>query len=167
MQHKIMFLGSEVRALVEHARNADLHIPTYEDCRAALGDEWVKGNIHIDAEHELARDTPPALHLVRDHGIYLMSNGWNDERSKLIAYGIGFKPPARNDMNRIIRFAQSLRLAAGADAFVIDLPIPGRTLESVFGVPLRDDEAFFVVLEPGPDGTAVTAFGRCPLLTEE
>ena len=114
---ELIFRGHEVRRLVEHAMSQERHYPTLSQLCELQGIGPKDNRSPEKATNEHMRKTPPGLHLVKDQGIYLMSNG-SDPRpaseSGLIAYAEGYGPGA--DRNEV-------RAAAGDDDFVEFLPV--------------------------------------------
>jgi len=69
---RLRFNAEMVKRLMDHAAASKLHRATYEQAYRMLGKGWVDGTVSA----ETVRDRiPAALHLVKDEGIYLASNG--------------------------------------------------------------------------------------------
>ena len=65
----LTFQATEIRPLVQHAFDRELHRPTYEQRIEFYGDGPFQPR-----PDELTK-SPPGLVLIHDQGIYLMSNG--------------------------------------------------------------------------------------------
>lgn len=105
----LKFCPADVEVQVQHARTCVQHRPTFaqsQDPAFHKGGK-VKRDFYgfPDQENVDKSLIPPALWLVKDHGIYLMSNGFprkllhpNDESSQgLVAYALGFDPEQNPD----------------------------------------------------------------------
>ena len=105
----LRFLSADIEKQVQHAQSCVLHEPTYAQSQRSAFHKGgkVKRNMYGDPDLsnvDKAR-IPPALWLVKDHGIYLMSNGIprllvDPERNPtqgLVAYAIGFCPEKNPD----------------------------------------------------------------------
>jgi|HubBroStandDraft_4_1064222.scaffolds.fasta_scaffold314704_1 hypothetical protein len=85
-----IFNGTMVAQLIEHAQKAKLHIPTYDQSYEMLGDDWIEGKVKAET---IMDKIPAGLHLVKDQGVYLMSNGDSAKpvsETGLICYAEGF-----------------------------------------------------------------------------
>lgn len=90
----LTFPAAQIRALVEHSKAAKEHCAPFQ--KAAF----------------------PALVLVHDSGIYLMSSGRNQTETKpLVVYAIGYDPSKDED------YYQAARQAVGGDDFAEHLPL--------------------------------------------
>ncbi len=73
---KLTFDYAEAKALYEHAKAAPEHRPSYDEQYAAVGDKCF--DMEYDEIVKVIKEKgllKPALHLAKDQGIYLMSNG--------------------------------------------------------------------------------------------
>lgn len=111
------------KALVSHARSAKEHRPTYDQ----LFDEDLLKDGCEAGEHDCADLTkvPPGLLLVKDQGVYLMSNGISDsadadKKSNPVVYAHQCDPKL-NPQN----YYDVAREIAGGDDFVefIDIEV--------------------------------------------
>lgn len=142
MSGHLTFNVGEVRRLMEHAKAATSHRPSYED---QFKPEYHLGgvvkmksgwpdpdNLNLDA-------IPAGLWLVKDKGIYLLSNGnpglliESGEGRHLVVYAVECNPDTNEDYWEI---GQSIM---GGDDCVITLPI------SMFDLAIRgkDDKDTF------------------------
>lgn len=110
---KLTFRTAEVRELVKHARASEEHQAPY-----GLG------------------DPSPGLFLVKDEGVYLMSNGipsqelpdqGNGKNRVKVAYAVGFDPVKQDRMEVYDR----ARAAVGGDDFIEFVPLD--MIEQVMG----------------------------------
>lgn len=136
---KIMFPIAQVREQLDHAEKAPSHSPTWDDLVDAT--KWKAGatpNEHgwVDSKDIDVSKIPARLDLVKDEGIYLMSNGSprlleeGAKRSKVV-YGLGFGPDADYD---------TLVAAVGGDDFAI--PLDAEEVRDMLG---REGAAYFWV----------------------
>jgi hypothetical protein len=87
-----IFIDATVAQLIEQAQKAKLHIPTYDQSYEMLGDDWIGGKVKAET---IMDKIPAGLHLVKDQGVYLMSNGDSAKpvsETGLICYAEGFGP---------------------------------------------------------------------------
>lgn len=129
----LVFATEDVKPLVAHARASKQWHKTYE---------------------EVEGPAKPALWLVKDEGIYLMSNGnprqMADGTESLVAYAQGFDPRVGDRMD----VYEAAREAVGGDDFADALPIEW------FEDALSKDaltKRRFIVLKFEPDSIEVLA----------
>ncbi len=124
----LTFNVGEVRRLMEHAKAAKLHSPSYEDLFNPAyhkGGKVKKVNGWPDHDNIDRAAIPPALHLVKDHGIYVMSNGSPRQLiegtdKSVVAYAIEANP---NKLEFDEWWETAGRIMGGDDC-VITLPLP-------------------------------------------
>lgn len=117
---KIMFPIERVREQLDHAEKAPSHSPTWDDLVDAS--KWKPGttpNAHgwVESKDIDPAKIPARLDLVKDEGIYLMSNGaprWIEPGTKhsKVVYGLGYGPDA--DYGTLVA-------AVGGDDFALPL----------------------------------------------
>src|SRR6266850_2279182 len=112
MQNKarLVFKGSEVRKLIEDSKKATFRSIPYVGNRT---------------------DVPVGLLLVKDDGIYLLSNGVNKDVPSvtgLIAYAKGYEAPSKlTDQDARGEQYEKIRDAVGGDDFAEAMPITPST----------------------------------------
>ncbi len=133
----LRFRLDEVRPLARHALGSSRFRKTF-------------------VEEEEKREPGPALHLVHDHGVYIMSNGLPMDmvgsgkcRQARVAYAAGCDP--RNDAN----WWEESRAQVGGDDFVESLP-----LDEGFRAAIFDGTMDALVIEMTPDRMTVKVAGR-------
>ena len=72
---KLTFSADDIRPLIEHARRCNKHGMTYGQLVDACGGDFERAARLTDEERAELPDVGPGLFLVKDEGIYLMSNG--------------------------------------------------------------------------------------------
>ena len=121
---RLRFNAELVKRLMEHAAACKLHRATYEQAYRMLGKDWFDGKVSADT---LRDRIAPALHFVKDHGIYLMSNGdpslsgaefGRKGMKNAVVYAEGYDPKAEDCWERA-------REAVGGDDFVENLDLSG------------------------------------------
>jgi Protein of unknown function (DUF3085) len=117
----LMFPADKVRVLIEHALASKQHRPSYEQAYAELGNAWFEGKVKSEVLYDKIK---PALHLVKDDGIYLMSNGVPElmgdvfgQDSGACVYAVGYEPLKAGDPGWDERY-EKIRAAVGGDDFV-------------------------------------------------
>ena len=92
----LIFAAADVRKLVDHTLNSEFHKATMMQRLERYGPQaWnVQPNEHTE--------TPPGLWLVKDSGIYLMSNGhpgmWMEQEQRYYTvYASGYNPSSDPD----------------------------------------------------------------------
>ena len=113
---KLTFCADDVRKMLEHARACNSHKPTMGQQFDALGDKAF--DMKYDDIVEAMPDVGPGLWLVKDSGIYLMSNGnpgqpedpAKPEGKLLVAYAEGYEAGSPDEWERS-------RAAVGGDDF--------------------------------------------------
>ena len=123
---KLTFKADEIRPLIEHARRCSKHRMTYDQLLDACGGDFDRADRLSDEERAELPDVGPGLFLVRNEGIYLMSNGEPADMIKVsapngsgetdgcrVAYAKGFDPYAEDRMDVWDR----ARDAVGGDDF--------------------------------------------------
>ena len=87
-----------VRKQFEHAKQSNQHKPTYGEQFEAFGDD-VFGMDYDEIVKKLNEDNKikPALWLVKDQGIYIMSNGDAPDRPDVV-YAQGYDPNTDGDV---------------------------------------------------------------------
>lgn len=123
----LSFNLKDVKELVEHARNSEEHSPTFsqmldpqyaKDGTPEMTDEemFKSGHRHVDY-----KKIPAGLFLVKDSGIYLMSNGHPglklDETRHKVVYAKGYNPDTDEDV------WEKSRWAVGGDDFSEFIPL--------------------------------------------
>ena len=101
----------KVRAQFDHAQRSDDFRPSFTEQFNEFGDKCF-GMDYDDIEAKLKGKIKPALWLVKDEGIYLMSNGKGDDRPDVV-YAKGFNPKERDRMD----VWDDARAAVGGDDF--------------------------------------------------
>ena len=109
---KLTFKADEIRPLIEHARRCGKHRMTYDQLLDACGGDFDRADRLSDEERAELPDVGPGLFLVKDEGIYLMSNGEPADTIKVsapngsgetdgcrVAYAKGFDPAGRGRMD--------------------------------------------------------------------
>ena len=136
MAGKLTFNVGEVRVLIAHAKTASSHNPSYEDLfnpafhkggKVKMVNDWP------DADNLDSTKIPVGLHLVKDQGVYLMSNGEPrllkpGSESSVVSYAAEANPET-GDFNDWYDAAASIM---GGDDCVISLPI------SMFEIAIKD-----------------------------
>ena len=105
----LTFSADEIRPLIEHARRCNKHRMTYGQLVDACGGNFDRAARLTDEERAELPDIGPGLFLVKDEGIYLMSNGEPADMIKVpapngngetdrcrVAYAKNFDPTARD-----------------------------------------------------------------------
>ena len=111
----LTFSMEAVAGLCEHAKQARTRRMTMEARAAHYGED--KALTEQPDEGEVAE---PTLWLVKDHGIYLMSNGtWDKEAGERspVTYADGYSPDDEPDL------WDRCRQAVGGDDFAVDVPL--------------------------------------------
>ncbi len=109
----LKFNLNEVAPVIEHAEEAVQHFPTFDQKYEAVEGEFTeKKNLCVEA----------ALHLVKDQGVYLISNGMTQKGESpanlgLVAYADGTNPKLHED------WWENSRFLCGGDDFVEHLPL--------------------------------------------
>lgn len=109
---KLTFKADEIRPLIEHARRCNKHRMTYDQLLDACGGDFDRADRLTDEERAALPDVGPGLFLVKDEGIYLMSNGEPADMIKVpapngsgetdgcrVAYAKDFDPTERDRMD--------------------------------------------------------------------
>ncbi len=100
MADALSFDMDDVLRLYDHARGAGRHWVTLEQALDLLGETEFRWPSESELR-ELEGRAPPALHLVMDRGVYLMSSGIphqpdparpGDPDARLVVYAEGFDP---------------------------------------------------------------------------
>ncbi len=82
---ELVFRGREVKRLIAHALAQKKHYPTLGQLCEMQGIGPDDHRWPEKATDEQLRKTPPGLHLVKDQGIYLMSNGSDPRPAEALA----------------------------------------------------------------------------------
>lgn len=121
---KLVFPMPEVRVLIEHAKSSKEHRLTMVERFDIFGEE--KGFNYQEGEEKRGS---PGLWLVKDHGIYVMSNGFpglcteetkdapEGEQKMSVCYAKGYNPNKDSDV------WQKCSFAVGGDDFVEKIDI--------------------------------------------
>jgi hypothetical protein len=118
---RLRFNAELVKRLMDHAAASKLHRASYEQAYKMLGKDWFDGKVSA----ETLRDRiAPALHFVKDSGIYLMSNGepslsgaeLGQGAANAVVYADGYDPKSEDCWERS-------RDAVGGDDFVENLDL--------------------------------------------
>ena len=118
---RLRFDAGKVRRLIDHAKASTLHCASYEQAYEMLGGEWINGKVKADV---LMDKIKPALHFVKDSGIYLMSNGspqlegseFGQTSKSAVVYAHGYDPSVEDVYDKC-------RDAVGGDDFVESIDI--------------------------------------------
>jgi hypothetical protein len=95
MVHEFRWRGADVLRLLAEAQSATGRRMTYTQRLEAAGvaDSDVEEWSAADEVPDRGPDVPPALHFVKDHGVYLMSNAVLGENAKRdVVYAAGYDP---------------------------------------------------------------------------
>lgn len=121
---KLVFNAEALRAIVQWTMTHSPHTPSYEQ---QLDPQFWRDGVHIKAgewpkpEQLALEKIPPALHLVKDEGIYLLSSSAERDiaegTTSRVVYANGLDPKADEDV------WDKCREAVGGDDFVEALPI--------------------------------------------
>ncbi|MGK9452609.1 DUF3085 domain-containing protein [Acidithiobacillus caldus] len=105
----LRFLPADIEVQVQHAQSCVQHEPTYTQSQRASFHKGGKVKRDSYGDPDLSNvdkaRIPPALWLVKDHGVYLMSNGLprlladpeHNPTQGLAAYALGFCPEKNPD----------------------------------------------------------------------
>lgn len=136
---KLVFDAAALRQIVQWTLEHAPHTPTYSQ---QLDPQFWKPGVSLKAgewpkPEQLARESvPPAIHWVKDHGIYLLSSSAERDivegTSSRVVYAKGYDPRTDEDV------WEKARAAVGGDDFVEALPIEWFT-------PLLTDESIVTV----------------------
>ena len=110
----LRFNIEQVRKHYEHAKASDQHKPTFGEQIDAFGDDAIGMEYgEIERKMNAKGALKPALWLVKDEGIYIMSNGTAENRPDVV-FAKGFNPKTRDRME----VWGDARDAVGGDDFV-------------------------------------------------
>ena len=138
---RLIFSFNELRPLIDHAKAAN-------STQATMDQKWewlaAQGVPEDQIFHRMGEMTEadnnaaakPGLILVKDDGIYLMSNG-GGEKSLNVAYASGYNPKVDGDV------WDKCRDAVGGDDFALD--IPAAVSDHVHGLPAGQKGALVVL----------------------
>ena len=118
---RFRFKAADVEKLVEHVRQCEAHLPTFgqmlEPQYHKPGNEVAEGDFPRAEDIDLTK-VPAGLHLVKDRGVYLMSNGSprlpGDAEYNFVAYAEGYNP----SVDAFDEWYDNARVYLGGDDFV-------------------------------------------------
>jgi len=167
MQAHYHFAVQDVLPLVDHALSAESHQPTYDqlgDPRFRLDGDDLLSDDHpnIDKFKEDQIDAtllPPALILVKDRGLYLLSSGrpgLQDSSDPTgirqhVVYAFGCNPDVNDDWYEFVR------MGCGGDDFAIPLELDDGIVEA-----MRQTTQGSLVLKIDPEQIEITVIDQPP-----
>lgn len=118
MKRTFRFDAVRVRELLKHSQGCRLHEPTLGQSYEKFGDRMMREQIPQEEKDALRKQIEPGLWLVKDDGLYLMSNGNPrmplEPQGSNVAYAEGFSDKDLQSEG----VYEALRVAVGGDDFV-------------------------------------------------
>ena len=152
---KLVWKVDDLRPLWEHAQAAPQHRPTF-DQMVEYDPEWDFGEMSDEDANKAAQG--PALHFVKDSGIYIMSNGLpiQEPKGERVAYAQGYDPTQGDVYDKCVN-------AVGGDDFVE--VVTADFCEQMFALKsTKPGERFYLEIECTADQMSMGVVARIPSL---
>ncbi len=150
---KLVWKVDDLRPLWEHAQAAPQHRPTFGQM-VEYDPEWDYGEMSDEDANEAAQG--PALHFVKDSGIYIMSNGRPAQEEKgRVVYAKGYDPTQGDVYGKCVD-------AVGGDDFV-EIVDPD-FCKQMFALQPKPGERFYLEIECTDNQMSMGVVGRTPSL---